>query len=104
MPTAIRPATPTEAQAVASNLHGFNVSRMGACACQPFSLVAIEGGDLVGGVLAQTVVEWLQVDMLWVTEDRRGRGIGRALLAEAEAKAQRCGCRGALLDTFDWQA
>jgi GNAT superfamily N-acetyltransferase len=91
-------------QAVASNLHAFNASRIGTFAVQPLSLVAIKRGELIGGVLAQTGAGWVQVDMLWVTEDRRGFGIGRALLAAAEAEAQRRGCRGALLDTFDWQA
>lgn len=104
MPTIIRPATPAEAQAIASNLQAFNASRIGACAVQTFSRVAIEGSDLVGGVLARTAIEWLQVDMLWVTEVRRRFGIGRALLVVAEAEAQRRGCRGAVLDTFDWQA
>jgi GNAT superfamily N-acetyltransferase len=104
MSTVIRPAAPAEAHAIESNLRAFNASRIGPCAVQPLSLVAIEGSEIIGGVLTQIVVEWLQVDMLWVTEERRGFGIGRALLAAAETEAQRRGCRGAFLDTFDWQA
>ena len=93
-----------EARQSRLNLHDFNVSRIGAGAIQSFSLVAIESGDLVGGILAQTAVEWLQVDLLWVAADPGAFRVGRALFAEAEAKAQRRGCRCALLDTFDWQA
>jgi GNAT superfamily N-acetyltransferase len=100
----IRPAVPEETRAIESNLHAFNVSQIGPIEVQPLSLVAIEGGQLSGGVIARTSVGWLQVDMLWVTEDRRGFGIGRALLAAAEAEARIRGCRGSLLDTFDWQA
>jgi GNAT superfamily N-acetyltransferase len=104
MPPTIRPATHAEAQTVASHLHEFNVARMGPTVFQPFALSALEGGELVGGILAQTVIDWLQIDILWVAEDRRGAGIGGALLEHAEAEAQRRGCRRALLDTFDWQA
>jgi GNAT superfamily N-acetyltransferase len=104
MPPIIRPAASTEAQAIASSLYAFNASRIGPFEVQPLALVAIEGGQLSGGILAQTSGGWLQIDMLWVTEDRRGFGIGRALLSAAEAEAQRRGCRGALLDTFEWQA
>lgn len=104
MSTIIRAAAPAEARAIASNLDAFNASRIGPVEVQPLALVAIEGGQLSGGVLAQTSVGWLQIERLWVTDDRRGSGVGRALLAAAEIEAQRRGCRGAFLDTFDWQA
>jgi GNAT superfamily N-acetyltransferase len=100
----IRPAERFEAQAVASGLHEFNVSHIGPFSFQALSLAAIDDGQLVGGVLAQTGIGWLQVESLWVADGRRGLGIGRALLAAAEAEAWRRGCRGAFVDTFDWQA
>ena len=44
------------------------------------------------------------IDGLWLTEQLRGRGLGRRLLLAAEAVAIKRGCRGAWLGTFDFQA
>jgi predicted N-acetyltransferase YhbS len=63
-----------------------------------------ERGDLVGGLLGETGLDWLFVASLWVAEAHRGSGVGRALLAEAEAEARRRGCIGVYLDTLSFQA
>lgn len=70
----------------------------------PLTLAARDGDAVVGGLVAETGWEWLHVQLLWVEEAHRGRGIGRRLLAEAEAEARRRGCRHAYLDTFEFQA
>lgn len=36
--------------------------------------------QVVGGLIGSTHYEWLQVDLMWVKEDLRGRGFGRRLL------------------------
>jgi GNAT superfamily N-acetyltransferase len=66
-----------------------------------------EGGDdpkLVGGLIGETVWEWLSVRLLWVDPAQRGAGHGRRLLAAAEAEGRRRGCRTARLSTFSFQA
>ena len=45
-----------------------------------------------------------RVEVLWVDEAVRGRGIGSRLLAEAERLAREMGARNAALETFEWQA
>ena len=50
------------------------------------------------------VFYWLRVEVLWVDEAARGKGIGSRLLAEAERLAREMGARNAALETFEWQA
>src|SRR5262249_22969157 len=63
-----------------------------------------DAGQLVGGLVGNTVWGWLQVKQLWVASSLRGQGHGMRLLLAAEDEAQRRGCHHALLDTFDFQA
>jgi ribosomal protein S18 acetylase RimI-like enzyme len=44
--------------------------------------------------------QWLFVEALWVDDAWRRRGIGRALLAQAEAHAVAAHCHSAWPDTF----
>jgi GNAT superfamily N-acetyltransferase len=59
---------------------------------------------LVGGLIGETVWQWLSVRLLWVDPAHRGAGHGQRLLAAAEAEAIRRGCHHARLDTFSFQA
>ena len=61
-------------------------------------------GALVGGLIGETVWQWLSVRLLWVDPGHRGAGHGRDLLAAAEAEGIRPGCRQARLSTFSFQA
>jgi GNAT superfamily N-acetyltransferase len=46
----------------------------------------------------------LCIEVLWVTEKYRGKGLGSQLLQAVENEARRMGCGLAHLDTFDFQA
>ena len=46
----------------------------------------------------------MYVDILWVHENHRHKGIGSKLLIEAEKEAIRRGCHHVHLDTMSWQA
>ena len=61
-------------------------------------------GRLLGGLRGEVHFHWLFVNILYVEETERGKGIGSRLLAAGEAHARQCGARRARLDTFDWQA
>ena len=68
---------------------------------QRFALLLHDEGDrLVAGLSGQLAWQWLFVQALWVSDAWRGRGIGRALLTQAEAHAVAAGCHSAWLDTF----
>ena len=61
-------------------------------------------GKVLGGVRAYVFLYWLQIDVLWVADGARGRGLGSRLLAQAEARAMALGAHDAKLETFEWQA
>jgi len=61
-------------------------------------------GTVAGGLWGYTLFGWLHVQMLFVPEGLRNRGVGAALMAAAETEARARGCRGAHVDTFSFQA
>ena len=61
-------------------------------------------GKLVGGVWGYINWNWLQVSLVWLSEDLRGGGYGQQLLLALEDVARQRGCQFAHLDTFSYQA
>ena len=101
----ITSATDTEAEAVCAHLRAFNHESVGAFSFTPVWLAAHDAsGALVGGFVGEVYLGWLSIDVLWVAESQRERGIGDALLSRAESEAMILGAKAAYLDTFEWQA
>lgn len=63
-------------------------------------LLRDDAGKLAAGLSGALSWSWLFVDALWVSDQLRGRGIGRALMAGAEDYARTKHCHSAWLDTF----
>jgi GNAT superfamily N-acetyltransferase len=61
-------------------------------------------GSVIGGLLADTYWQYLEVHKLWVSEVHPSAGNGSRLLVAAENEARRRGCKHAFLDTFSFQA
>jgi GNAT superfamily N-acetyltransferase len=68
------------------------------------AVLARKDGEVVGGVLGTTYWNWLFVEILWISDAFRRRGLGRKLMLAAEREAVTRGCLHAHLDTFDFQA
>ncbi|QDW23868.1 GNAT family N-acetyltransferase [Pedobacter sp. KBS0701] len=64
-----------------------------------------ENGEEIGGVLAG-IGYWngLEINILWVKDDYRKKGIGTYILKYIEDIAKSKGATVAMLDTFDFQA
>jgi GNAT superfamily N-acetyltransferase len=91
--------------AIVDGLLGYNAERGFPWAGRNLAVEARDtSGAVIGGLLGETNVGWLFVAALWVAESHRGRGIGSALLAEAEKEAGRRHCVGVYLDTYSFQA
>lgn len=63
-----------------------------------------DAGALVAGLSGFTWGGYAKVEYLWIAEAHRRRGLGRRLLAAAEAEARARGCTLVVLDSHDFQA
>ena len=94
-------------EAIRGPLVRFNAARVGNA--EGWRRLAItlshpETNEIMGGLWGETMYSRLHVDLLFVPESLRRTGIGRRLMADAEAEAARRGCHGAWLDTYSFQA
>lgn len=59
---------------------------------------------IIGGLRALCFWNTLHVELLWVSDGHRGRGLGSELLKKAEEYSLDLGFEQSLLETTDWQA
>jgi GNAT superfamily N-acetyltransferase len=72
---------------------------------QPVWVSAKDGEEnLIGGLRGFVFLNWLNVELLFVDEAFRNKGVGAQLLEAAEQNARALGARNATLNTFEWQA
>lgn len=67
-------------------------------------LVRDDKGNIVGGIRATAFWGHLCIELLWLAETARGRGIGKRLVNSAEAFALEHGYRYARVETTSFQA
>ena len=86
-------------------LNQFNKEIVGDDGHKPINIIEYdENGNIIGGILGGTYWGWMYVDILWVHENHRKKGVGSNLLHKAEEESLRRGCHHAHLDTMSWQA
>ena len=97
--------TEKEIKHIREALNQFNNESVGEDGHAPLNIVEYdEMGNVIGGILGGTYWGWMYVDILWVEENHRHKGIGSKILREAEKEAIRRGCHHVHLDTMSWQA
>ena len=97
--------TKQELEYIRKALAQFNEEIVGADGHTPIHIVEYDRqGTIVGGLIGGSYWGWMYVDLLWVREDHRRKGIGSRLLREAERLAVCRGCHHVHLDTMSWQA
>jgi GNAT superfamily N-acetyltransferase len=88
-----------------NGLEEFNESRWpGHQPWKALGVFARDGQRIVAGLSGGTYCGWLFIRYLWVSDALRSKGIGRQLMAGAEARALERGCHSAWVDTFSFQA
>jgi GNAT superfamily N-acetyltransferase len=63
-----------------------------------------DGKAVIGGLLGRTALGLLFIDIFFLPESLRGRGVGSRIVRLAEEEAIRRGCRAAVLYTITFQA
>lgn len=100
--------SPTEGdrEAILQGLSVFNAMATGRQDDhRPFAaLVKDEAGRTLGGATGASYYGWLFISLLHLPAGMRRRGLGRQVMAAAEAEARARGCVGIRLDTFSFQA
>jgi GNAT superfamily N-acetyltransferase len=90
---------------VLDSLIAFNDRKAGESGYRPLALaIEDERGQMIGGLSGATAYGWLFVELLFVPESLRGRGVGTELIRRAEEEAVARGCHSVWLDTFEFQA
>jgi GNAT superfamily N-acetyltransferase len=97
------------AQALLVNLSRFNRAHVPnlpkADDSVAFNIIATSDDDrLVGGIRAVCFWNTVHIDLFWVDDTERSKGIGLSLLSACEDRALAEGCNNAYVETFSWQA
>ena len=91
--------------AIVGPLVAYNEQKTGTNDHKPLAVVDRDADNcVIGGLWGRTAYGWLFVELLFVPESLRGKGLGTDLMRRAEAEAVARGCHSAWLDTFEFQA
>ncbi len=98
-------AAAEQRQGILDRLRDFNASKGAPPDWEPLCVAILgEDGEAEGGLYGYTIYDWLVIELVFVPESLRGRGVGSQLIADAEKQARARGCIGAWIDTFSFQA
>ena len=97
--------TENEIKYIRQSLYQFNKDAVGDDGHTPLNIIEYDdNGNVIGGIIGGTYWGWMYIDILWVGEKHRKKGIGSNLLCEAEKEALSRGCHHVHVDTMSWQA
>ena len=81
------------------------VQNMPTLIFSPLSIIQRDDKNvIVAGLFGQSFWDWLYIDSIWVADDLRDQGKGRALMEAAEIEAKKRGCIGVHLWTQSFDA
>lgn len=98
-----------DAKALSEGIRTFNHGRIPDLESESvevrfFVFVRDATGRVCGGLRAECYWNTLHIELLWLSDDCRGSGVGMHVIAIAEARAIELGCLNAFVETTSWQA
>jgi GNAT superfamily N-acetyltransferase len=93
-----------DAAALEDRLYEFNAAATGRADGRDLGFVVEEPREMVAGAFGYTWAGIAELRYVWVREDRRGQGVGAALMRAAMDEARARGCRFMFLTTHSFQA
>ena len=94
-----------DVEALGDGLSEHTIPLIGSSGFKPLAVLARDDeGELIGGAYGFVNWQWIQISLLWVSEDHRGDGLGSTILNAIEDAVRERGCSNAHLDTFSFQA
>jgi GNAT superfamily N-acetyltransferase len=97
---------PRDKDAAGAALYEHNSRATGIADRRPLAVVVSDTATsrVLGGIWGRTELGVLFLDMFFIPECLRGRGLGGRLLLRAEDEARHCGCGRAVVETSSFQA
>ena len=95
------------AEAIIENsLHDFNRSKAGYVDSRTLAVLVRdpETSEVVGGLLGKTTLGLFFIDLVFLPDATRGKGVGTEMMRLAEQEALRRGCTAVVLFTIWFQA
>ena len=98
-------AVPEDIKVIQDGLADYNRTKVGPENYSPMHFFLRDDQNrVIGGLLGVVYWGWCTVEYLWVSEEVRGQGYGKALLEAAENEARERGAKNINLDTMSFQA
>jgi GNAT superfamily N-acetyltransferase len=97
---------PVFRDAILQPLVAYSNGKVGPANLQTFAVFLREKDSekIIGGLWGRSAYAWFVVELLFVPEPLRGKGLGSLLMEKAEHAAIERGCVGIWLDSFSFQA
>jgi GNAT superfamily N-acetyltransferase len=89
---------------ILKGLLAFNKRALGNWNFKPLSVTLRQRGAIVGGLYAETYLNWMYISLFWLADEFRGKGFGSKIMQTAEKEARKRGVKNAFVDSFSFQA
>ena len=93
-----------ERKAILDPLIEYNDKFAGNANYIPLNVLLKKDDTVVGGLWGNSAYEWLHIELLFLPENLRGKGIGKSTVLKAETEAIARGCKHSWVDTHEFQA